>query len=116
MAEDTSNIEAQAAFDKRTRIWRLITDRVAALADEVGGGRGALTSAQMVAIQRAAELLVLAGECRRKALRGEETIEATVRTENLAARALRAISLKPPAPQPSLKDYLARRAEKGTAA
>jgi hypothetical protein len=84
-----------------------VRDRIAGLVDEAGGRNG-LTASQMRAISRAAELSVLADHARKRALQGQETIEQVVRAENLAARALRGLSLTKPQPaRRTLRDHIA---------
>jgi hypothetical protein len=68
--------------------------------------------ATQAAVLAAAELTVAAEAARARLLAGDGDIDSVVRIENLAARALRRLNIKPASkpPVPSLREYLARRA------
>jgi hypothetical protein len=83
------------------------------------GGAAALSEGQRIDIRKAAELTALAEQARARAMRegasGAGELTAMVRLEGMAARAVRALNIKPQAAQPkppSLADYVAsKRAE-----
>jgi hypothetical protein len=81
---------------------------------EALGGRGRVTPLQLVEIERAASLTLLAQEMRSRALRGEEVaITDLTRLEGTADRAVRRLNLPASgtaAPVMSLHDHVARRA------
>lgn len=116
MVDETTGIEAETSIDRRTRLWRAVRDRIASLVEEAGGRNG-LTASQMRAISRAAELSVLADQARQRALQSQESTTEVVRLENLAARALRGLSLAKPKPteQPSANAYRAYAMKRGAA-
>jgi hypothetical protein len=105
-------------LDGRTLVARrrreLIAIYVAAL-----GGPAALSEGQRIDIRKAAELTALAEQARARAMRegatGAGELTAMVRLEGMAARAVRALNIKPRAAQPkppTLADYVAsKRAE-----
>jgi hypothetical protein len=77
---------------------------------------GHVTALQMVEIERAASLTVLAQGLRSKALAGETIdIGDVVRLEGALSRVLRSLNIPPPgrAPVPTLAEYLAQRTTDG---
>jgi hypothetical protein len=86
---------------------QMIADFVAAL-----GGPNRVTALQMVEIERAASLTLLAQDMRAKALRGEAIdIGDMIRLEGAVSRVIRSLNLPAPgsaAPVPTLAEYLAQ--------
>jgi hypothetical protein len=78
------------------------------------GGPNRVTALQMVEIERAASLTLLAQDVRAKALRGETIdIGDMVRLEGALSRVLRSLNIPPPnaaAPVMTLHDHAAKRA------
>jgi hypothetical protein len=100
-----------ARYDRRTKAFRQVRNAMAAMVEEAGGTNG-LTPAQMQRIERGAQLKVLAAEARARALRDPtpENLNAAVRVENAAERALKTVAgLASPNQAPRLKDYLAEK-------
>jgi hypothetical protein len=95
------------AIDGRTRLGRAIKRATAAMLHDVGGNE--ISTAEMATIQRAAELLVLAGEARARLLRMEsDDLSAVVRIENAAQRALQRLGdVRTQRRSPSLHERLA---------
>lgn len=85
-------VDGRSAVGRRRR--ELIRIYTAAL-----GGPTALTDGQLIDIRRAAELVSLAEQARAKAMRqgtgGAGELSALIRLESTAARAQRALGLKP---------------------
>jgi hypothetical protein len=82
------------------------------------GGPASLGPGQKIDVRKAAELTALAEAARARAMRegatGAGELTAMVRLEGMAARAVRALNIKPQTaqPKPSLADYVAsKRAE-----
>lgn len=109
----------QPAFRKptQTKAGRRLRELVAAFID-VLGGRANLSFVQLVDIQRAAELAILAETTRAKIMRdgttGGDELLAMVRIENMASRAQARLNLKPGGgtPKQTLASYLNQRAER----
>jgi hypothetical protein len=79
------------------------------------GGPASLSAGQWIDIRKAAELTALAEQARARAMRegatGAGELTAMVRLEGMAARAVRALNIKPAQPKPpSLAEHLAQRA------
>jgi hypothetical protein len=73
------------------------------------GGRGSVTALQMVEIERAASLTLLAQDMRAKALRGETIdIGDMVRLEGALSRVLRSLNLPPPGSAAPADDAFAK--------
>jgi hypothetical protein len=100
-------------LDGRTLVARrrreLIDIYIAAL-----GGPASLSEGQRLDIRKAAELTALAEQARARAMRegtsDASELSAMIRLEGMAARAVRALNIKPQASQPkppSLAEYLA---------
>lgn len=103
-------IDARSSVGRRRR--ELIQIFTTAL-----GGPSALTGGQQIDIRKAAELTALAEQARAKAMQegtgGAGDLSAMVRLESTAARAVRALNIKPVAgtsKTPSLAEYAARKA------
>lgn len=124
MSRSSSSIERQSicrppsrggVVDSRTPIGRrrrqLIETFTAAL-----GGAGVVSEGQAIDIRKAAELTALAEQARARAMRegtgGAAQLSAMVRLESTAARAVKALGIKPGSAQPkrrTLADHLANR-------
>lgn len=79
------------------------------------GGSASVTPIQMQDIERAVDLVLLARTARAELSAGKTTINAVVKLENAADRAVRRLNLPASgaaAPVQTLQDYLARRAER----
>jgi hypothetical protein len=80
------------------------------------GGPAALSEGQLIDIRKAAELTALAEQARARAMREGITdageLSAMIRLESTAARAVRALNIKPAAGErtPSIAEYAARKA------
>jgi hypothetical protein len=81
------------------------------------GGAATLSEGQQIDIRKAAELTALAESARARAMRegasGAGELTAMVRLEGMAARAVRALNIKPGAGEPkspSIAEYAARKA------
>lgn len=94
-------------YDRRTRAFRQVRDRIAALVEQAGGPSG-LSPVQMQRIERTAQLEVVASEARTRTLRDPsiENLNALTRIENAAQRAFRAAGVAKPKP-PGLQQHLA---------
>jgi hypothetical protein len=74
---------------------------------------GTVSATQRFAIERAAALVALAEDARARRLAGDlgVSLEDVVRTDNAAARAVKALGIKPADLKvPTLQEHLARRA------
>ena len=93
--------------DKRTVRWRIWSDIAVHLETQAGEG---ITRAQRERIARAAELQVLAQDVRIRALANPncaDLLNALVRLENLANRALKSIGIAAKPSKSRLQQYLA---------
>src|SRR5262245_42686751 len=103
-----TNKPAKMVLDQRSAVGRRLKDLADAYAESLGGWPK-LSDAQAAAVRRAAEMVVLAEQARHEALRnGVGDPDRLVQLENLAARAVKALSLdrkREPEP-PSQSDHL----------
>src|SRR5215475_16071665 len=89
----STNRPAKMVIDQRSAVGRRLKDLADAYAEALGGWPK-LSDAQAAAVRRAAEMVALAEQARHEALRnGVGDPDRLVRLENLAARAVKALSL-----------------------
>jgi hypothetical protein len=100
-----------SALDGRTVAARRARELAKGFEAELGG---TVTVSRRFAIERAAALVALAEDAKARRLAGDAaiTLEDVVRVDNAAARAVKALGIKPGAPAkvPTLQEHLARRA------
>jgi nucleotide-binding universal stress UspA family protein len=102
-----------ADLDGRTRASRRARELATTFAEEIGGS---LSSAQRLAVERAAALSALAEDARVRHLAGDTSVslEDIVRIDNASARAVKALGLgarkREQKPGAALAEYLARAA------
>jgi hypothetical protein len=103
-------------LDGRTRLQR----RIRALRDSYLVAIGEMASPELrERCERAAQLVAIAEDARRKALAGGFSLDGLVRIENIADRAVRALGLdrrrEPASRRPGINEYLAARQARTTA-
>ena len=101
-------------LDGRTQVAKRRRELIAIYTAALGGP-AALSAGQVIDIRKAAELTALAEAARARAMRhgtGDASdLSAMIRLESTAARAVRALSIKPTsAKTPSIAEYAARKA------
>ena len=103
-------------LDGRTLVARRRRELIAVYSDALGGA-AALSEGQLIDIRKAAELTALAEQARARAMRqgtaDASELSAMIRLESTAARAVRALNIKPGTNQlkpPSIAEYVARKA------
>jgi hypothetical protein len=103
-------------LDGRTLVARRRRELIDVYTAALGGPAG-LSEGQQIDIRKAAELTALAEQARARAMRegasGAGELTAMVRLEGMAARAVRALNIKPGNNQlspPSIAEYAARKA------
>jgi hypothetical protein len=103
-------------LDGRTQVAKRRRELLAIYTAALGGPAG-LSEGQLIDIRKAAELSALAEQARARAMREGLTdageMSAMIRLESTAARAVRALNIKPGAGEPkppSIAEYAARRA------
>jgi hypothetical protein len=108
-------------LDGRTTLARRRRELIAVYTAALGGA-AALSEGQAIDIRKAAELTALAEQARARAMRegfaDASELSAMVRLESTAARAVRALNIKPGAGEPkppSIAEYAARKAAEKTA-
>lgn len=115
-AKITNDPRKLLGSDGRKREGRRRRDLVSIFLDSLGG-RAAATELQLVIVRKAAELTVAAETARARLLTGDVAVnlEALVKLEGEARRAVRALGIKSGGrkPAPTLADYLASRTERG---
>lgn len=106
-----AGVDNRSSFGRRRR--DLIRGYIAAL-----GGPDKVSSAVMLDITRAVDLVVLAEQCRSAALRGEPIdMSDLIRLEGAADRAVRRLGIKEAKPAvPSIQDHIARKYAKANEA
>jgi hypothetical protein len=97
-------------LDGRTRASRRARELAAGFERDFGGD---MSSGRRLAIERAAAMVALAEDAQTRRLAGDQSVslEDVVRIDNAAARAVKAIGIKPGKPAgPTLAEHLAKRA------
>jgi hypothetical protein len=110
-ARSTNDPRFVDGTDGRSKLMRRRRDLMAIFVEALGG-EIAVSAALMLSVRRAADAVSLAEEYRARALRGEQVVlDDLVRLENVAARVVRALGIKPGAEHkaPSLAEHLARK-------